>query len=104
MPWTDACALEDVDNDDLIPIAKGGRDHAIDRTEDDAYFCTDGRCTHENILLSGGLLLGQVIEGPKHNGRFDIRTKAPLRAPVCVALQTYPTRTYAGRLWVRLPD
>jgi 3-phenylpropionate/trans-cinnamate dioxygenase ferredoxin subunit len=104
MPWIDACAVDDVDNDDLIPFAEGGRDYAIYRTEDNEYFCTDGRCTHENILLSGGLLMGNVIECPKHNGRFDIRTGAPLRAPVCVALQTYPTRVESGRVYVQLPD
>jgi 3-phenylpropionate/trans-cinnamate dioxygenase ferredoxin component len=103
MPWTDLCALDAVDNDDVIPIVHGGRDYAIYRTDDDAYFCSDGRCTHEDVLLANGLLMGHVIECPKHNGRFDIRSGAPLRAPVCVALTTYPTRIAGDRLWVDLP-
>jgi 3-phenylpropionate/trans-cinnamate dioxygenase ferredoxin component len=50
------------------------------------------------------LLMGHLIECPKHNGRFDIRTGSAARAPVCVALKTYPARVTADRIEVDLPD
>ena len=80
MPWIAAGALDDVDHDDLVSISHNGRDDAIYRTEHDEYFCTDDRCTPEDALLSGGLLTGHVIECPRHNGGFDIRNGAALRA------------------------
>ncbi len=104
MPWTDAIAFDDVDNDDVIRWDHGGRTYAIYRTEDDEVFASDGLCTHEQVHLADGMLMGHLIECPKHNGRFDIRDGAPKRAPVCVALRTYPVKVEAGRLFVDLPE
>jgi 3-phenylpropionate/trans-cinnamate dioxygenase ferredoxin component len=104
MPWIDAIAFDDVDNDDVIRWDHGGRTYAIYRTEADDVFASDGLCTHEQVHLAGGLLQGHLIECPKHNGRFDIRTGAAARAPVCVALKTYPARVTADRIEVDLPD
>lgn len=103
MPWTDAIAFDDVDNDDVIRWDHGGRTYAIYRTEEDEVFASDGLCTHEQVHLAGGLLQGHLIECPKHNGRFDIRDGAPKRAPVCAALRTYPARVSGGRIEIDLP-
>lgn len=104
MAWVDAVATDDIDNDDVIRWDHAGRTFALYRTEDDAFFASDGLCTHERVHLADGLLMGHLIECPKHNGRFDIRDGAPRRAPACVALRTYPVRTDGGRLFVNLPD
>jgi 3-phenylpropionate/trans-cinnamate dioxygenase ferredoxin subunit len=104
MPWTPAIAFDDVDNDDVIRWDRGGQTYAIYRTEEDAVFASDGLCTHEHVHLADGLLQGHLIECPKHSGRFDIRDGAPKRAPVCVALKTYPTRIVAGRIEIELPE
>ena len=48
---------------------------------DDAFFCTDGLCTHESVHLADGLVMDHVIECPKHNGQFDYRTGEALRMP-----------------------
>ena len=45
--------------------------------------------------------MGTIIECPKHNGRFDIRTGEAKGAPVCVDLQTYPVKVEGGRVFVR---
>ena len=42
--------------------------------------------------------MGELIECPKHNGRFNYKTGAALRAPVCVNLATYPARISDGRI------
>lgn len=103
MPWTPAIAFDDVDNDDVIRWDHGGHTYAIYRTEEDEVFASDGLCTHEQVHLASGLLQGHLIECPKHNGRFDIRDGAPKRAPVCVALRTYPARVSGGRIEIDLP-
>jgi len=38
------------------------------------------------------------IECPKHNGRFNYKTGAALRAPVCVNLRTYRVRVAEGQV------
>lgn len=100
--WVDACAVDDVEEEDLIRFDHGDRTLAIYRSRQSEYFCTDGLCTHEFVHLEDGLVIDNVIECPKHNGRFDYRTGEPLSPPVCVALNTYPVRTENGRVYVQL--
>ncbi|MGD0721700.1 MAG: MocE family 2Fe-2S type ferredoxin [Roseiarcus sp.] len=100
--WVDACAAEDIEPEDVIRYDLGERTYAIYRTEDDRYFATAGLCTHEQVHLADGLVMGSIIECPKHNGRFDFRTGAAKGAPVCVDLATYPVKVEGGRVLVNL--
>jgi 3-phenylpropionate/trans-cinnamate dioxygenase ferredoxin subunit len=100
--WTDACATDDIETEDVIRFDHGGRTFALYRSPEDVYYCTDGLCTHEQVHLAGGLVMDHVIECPKHNGQFDYRTGEAKRAPVCVNLQTYETKVEGGRVLVRI--
>jgi 3-phenylpropionate/trans-cinnamate dioxygenase ferredoxin subunit len=100
--WIDAGAPEDIDPEDVIRFDHDGRTFAVYRTEDDRYFATDGLCTHEKVHLSGGLVMGTIIECPKHNGRFDFTTGKAKGAPVCVDITTYPVKVDGGRLLINL--
>lgn len=103
MPWVHACAADDIENDDLIRWDHAGQSYALYRTEDDDYFATDGLCSHEQVQLCNGLLMGHLVECPKHNGRFDIRTGQAVRAPATVALRIYPVKVDGDALFVDLP-
>jgi len=100
--WVDACASDGVDQEDVIRFDHAGKTYAIYRTEDDQYFATDGLCTHEQVHLADGLVMGAIIECPKHNGRFDFRTGAAKGAPVCVNLATWPVRVEGGRVFLKI--
>jgi 3-phenylpropionate/trans-cinnamate dioxygenase ferredoxin subunit len=95
--WLDVCAEHEIDPEDVIRFDHGGRSFAVYRAADGAVFATDGLCTHEQVHLADGLVMGDTIECPKHNGRFNYQTGAAVRAPVCVALKTHPARVWAGR-------
>lgn len=99
--WINACAFDDIDDEDVRRFDHAGQTYAIYRVEDKVY-ATDGLCTHEKIHLCDGLVMEHVIECPKHNGRFDIRNGRPLGAPVCVALKTYPAKVEAGRILIEI--
>ena len=100
--WIDACAIEDIEEEDLIRFDQGGQTFAIYRSPKNEFFCTDGLCTHEKVHLEDGLVMDYVIECPKHNGQFDYRTGKALRAPVCDDLKTYPVKIEGGRVFVQL--
>lgn len=100
--WLDACATDDIEPEDVIARIIGGKALALYRTEDGRYYATDGLCTHERVSLADGLLMDNIIECPKHNGRFDITTGAAKGAPVCVDLKTYPVRLENGRVLVQV--
>ena len=100
--WIDACGTDDIDAEDVIRFDHGGRSFALYRTADDRYFATAGLCTHEGEHLAGGLVMGHVIECPKHNGRFDLRTGEAKGAPVCINLATYPVKIEGGRVLLQI--
>ena len=102
MPWTVVDDADAIEPEDVIRFDHAGRTYAVYRSADDAYFATDGLCTHEQVHLADGLVMGHVIECPKHNGRFDYRTGEAKGAPVCVDLKTYPVRVEGGKVMVEI--
>lgn len=100
--WVEACQDDAVEPEDVIRFDHEDRTFAIYRAGDGAWYASDGLCTHEQVHLADGLVMGTIIECPKHNGRFDIRTGAACGAPVCVNLRTYPVRVDAGRVLIRV--
>ena len=100
--WIAACQTGDVDPEDVIPFAYDGQDYAIYRSPDDEYYATDGHCTHEQTLLCDGLVMGRVIECPKHNGRFDYVSGRALGAPVLEDVRTYPVKVADGTVFIEL--
>lgn len=100
--WIEVCAVDAVDEEDVIRFDHADRTFAVYRLEGDEFFASDGLCTHERVHLSGGLVMDGIIECPKHNGRFDVRTGVAKGAPACVDLQTYPVKVEAGKVLIRL--
>jgi len=100
--WVEACAVDDVEEEDVFRFDHGGRTFAIYRSPDDEFFATDGYCTHEKAHLADGLVMDDIIECPKHNGRFNYKTGAAKGAPVCVNLVTYPVKIEAGKVMIQI--
>jgi 3-phenylpropionate/trans-cinnamate dioxygenase ferredoxin subunit len=100
--WVEACAADDIEQEDVIRFDHGGRTFAIYRSPDDHYFATDGICTHEHAHLADGLVIDNIIECPKHNGRFDYKTGDAKGAPVCVNLKTYPVKVDASKIFIQI--
>ncbi|BDT68428.1 naphthalene 1,2-dioxygenase system, ferredoxin component [Comamonadaceae bacterium OS-1] len=99
--WTEVCALDDIDNEDVMRFDHNNHTYAVYRLNGKVY-ATDGLCTHEKVHLADGLVMEHVVECPKHNGRFDIRDGRALGAPVCVHLKTYPAKVEGGQVLVQL--
>jgi nitrite reductase/ring-hydroxylating ferredoxin subunit len=87
----------------LAPVEVGDRHYVLCRMLDSTYAFFDGLCTHGRTSLSDGYLDGCLIECPKHNARFDVRTGEAVRRPAVKPLGTYPVRVQGGRLVVTLP-
>lgn len=102
LTWVEACAADEIDEEDVVRFDHSGRTFAIYRSADSVYFATDGLCTHEQVHLADGLVMDTIIECPKHNGRFDYTTGKAKGAPVCVDLKTYPVKVEGGRVLIGL--
>jgi 3-phenylpropionate/trans-cinnamate dioxygenase ferredoxin subunit len=97
--WIEACDADEIEEEDVIRFDHGDQTYAIYRL-DDEYYATDGLCTHEQVHLADGLVMDNIIECPKHNGRFDYRNGAAKGAPACVNLKTYPVKVEAGKVLI----
>jgi 3-phenylpropionate/trans-cinnamate dioxygenase ferredoxin subunit len=103
MSWVDVCGIDDVDEEDVIEVEANGRALAVYRSPTDSFHATDALCTHQHAHLADGLVMGELIECPKHNGRFNYVTGAAVRVPCLNALTVYPVSVRDGRVLVELP-
>jgi 3-phenylpropionate/trans-cinnamate dioxygenase ferredoxin subunit len=100
--WVSACSIDEIDEEDVMRFDHRNLTLAIYRSADDKFFATDGLCTHEQVHLADGLVMGNIIECPMHNGRFDYRTGEAKGAPVCINLKTYPVKVEGGKVLVQI--
>lgn len=98
--WMEICAAADLGPADVLRFDHGKKTFALIRNEDGGLHAIDGICTHGNVHLSDGLVKGNIIECPKHNGRFNLADGTPARSPVCRGLATYPIEERQGRIWL----
>jgi Na+-transporting NADH:ubiquinone oxidoreductase subunit F len=100
--WIEACAAADLERADVIRFDHGKKTYALYRTQEGELYATDGLCTHGNTHLSNGLVKGNIIECPKHNGRFHLVDGSPARVPICRGLATYPIEERSGRIFINV--
>ena len=99
--WTDAAAVSDVPEGDVIGVKVAGRDIALYEVEG-AIYATDNVCTHGHARMSDGFLEGSEIECPLHQGRFDVCSGQALCAPLTENIRTYPVKLVDNRVMLRL--
>jgi 3-phenylpropionate/trans-cinnamate dioxygenase ferredoxin subunit len=101
--WQPVCEIDEITEEDVLQFEHGGQVYAIYHTPS-GFYATDGLCTHEDEPLADGLVLGEIIECPKHQGRFHIPTGKAKGAPVCVNLKTYATKIEGQRVYIGIPN
>ena len=100
--WIQVCAADEIDEEDVLRFDQGDRTYAI-YNADEGFFATDGYCTHEVAHLADGLVMGNIIECPLHQGRFDVRNGKAKGAPVCVDLVAYEVKVENDLIYIKLP-
>ena len=100
--WIKACKADEIEPEDVVRFDHNGQTFAIYRSEDDKFYATDGLCTHARVHLADGFVMGNLIECPKHNGRFDFTNGKAKGAPACIDLKTYPAKVEGGEVFIQL--
>ena len=99
--WTDAAALADVPEGDVMAVQVAGKEIALYEV-DGEVFATDNICTHGAARMSDGFLEGREIECPLHQGKFDVCTGQALCAPLTENIKTYAVRIENMRVMLKL--
>jgi 3-phenylpropionate/trans-cinnamate dioxygenase ferredoxin component len=101
--WQVVCPAKDIDEEDVLQFEHNGKLYAVYHTTS-GFYATDGLCTHEEEMLADGFVIGEIIECPRHQGRFHIPSGKAKGAPVCIDLRTYPTKIEADLVHIGLPE
>ena len=81
----------------------GGVRLVLCNAEGEPYVLHD-ECPHVRVPLSGGKLVGTVLECPLHGGKIDVRDGAPAGLPIRARARCVAVRERAGQLEVGLPS
>ncbi len=100
--FLEVCPGTELLADDTVQFDYQGKTYALYRTSDKKIYATDGICTHGNTHLAGGVVIGNQIECPKHNGRFNLTDGTVARPPVQVPLNTYDIKEEKGKVYINV--
>lgn len=98
------CKIDDLPQGEVVRFDFQQKTYAVYRTTNNELYATEGFCTHGNAHLAEGVVIGNVIECAKHNGRFNLKDGSPARIPVCVGLKTYPVEMVDEKVVLNLAN
>lgn len=98
--WREVAAVGDVELDGTLRCKLGGRTICLYSVEGRIY-ATDDACTHGDGSLADGILEGDCIECPLHQGRFHIPTGKAVTAPCTVDVRTYQVKVVDDKVLLR---
>ncbi|MFM7762062.1 MAG: Rieske 2Fe-2S domain-containing protein [Acidimicrobiaceae bacterium] len=99
--WIVACDFASVSANDVVRFDTSDATFAVVKLDDGRCSVIDGLCTHGKAHLAEGFVDDTTIECPKHNGRFNVLTGAPVASPVRVATNVYETRVNGDKIEFR---
>ncbi len=99
--FIEVCPVNALPKSEVLRFDFNHKTFAIYHNKKGKYYATDGICTHGSTHLAEGLVIGDQIECPKHNGRFDITDGSVQRPPVCVSLLTYDVKIENEKIYLK---
>lgn len=103
MTWHEVKEAASLGDEEVLAVRVGERQIALCRSGGELY-ALDNVCTHQYALLSDGYVEDGCIECPLHQGKFALKTGAPLAPPVTQPVRVYTVRSDAGKVYVDVPE
>ena len=101
LEWHYAADASNVEDEDIIQVVVNDLELALCRVKG-KFYATEDTCTHGQASLSEGVVVGDVIECPIHQGRFCVKTGEPKGGPVSIPLRTFSTKVEDNRVFVQV--
>ena len=102
--WVKVGNIGEISLEDVIRFDYQHRTFAIYRSQDDEYYATDGLCTHGKVHLADGFVSDNIIECPKHNGKFDYTNGKVKGYPATTNLSTYNVKIDRHSIYILLDE
>lgn len=97
------CSTDEVEEGAMIQAVVPGRPPLTVYQVGGEYYVTDDTCTHGKASFAEeGELEGHCVVCTWHDGKFDIRTGAPLCAPCSTPIQVYPVTVEDGAVMIEI--
>jgi nitrite reductase/ring-hydroxylating ferredoxin subunit len=80
---------DDIKPGGLLRVEVGDLALCIAHVDGDGFYAVEDRCSHEQVELSAGELLGTEVECPLHGSLFDVKTGEVCGLPADRPVQTY---------------
>ena len=93
------CNKDEIDFEELKRFDYNNKTYCIYHIKD-GFFGTDGICTHEEVHLEDGLVMGDEIECPMHMGVFNIKTGKVVMDPPCEDLKTFKVKEENFKIYI----
>jgi Na(+)-translocating NADH:ubiquinone oxidoreductase F subunit len=100
----EVCTIDELPKGEVIRIDFEEKTYAVYRTNFDNYYATEGICSHGNAHLAEGVVIDEMIECAKHNGRFNLKDGSPKRMPVCAGIATYKVEVFDNKVLLDLVE
>jgi nitrite reductase/ring-hydroxylating ferredoxin subunit len=91
------CNAAEVEPDAPLRVVLDGVDYAVFNL-DGRFYVTQDLCTHGPGSLSEGFVIGDEIECPFHQGRFDIPSGRATAAPCTEAIRVWTAHVVDGKI------
>jgi 3-phenylpropionate/trans-cinnamate dioxygenase ferredoxin component len=69
---------------------------------DGTFHCIENVCTHDGGALNQGYLQGDVIECPRHGGRFNVISGKAVHMPAVAPVEVFPVKVEGDEVKVSL--
>jgi len=101
--WLRIAAERDVPEEGTLRVSLGREPICLYKLSGRIY-ATHDTCTHGDMSLADGFVVGENIECPLHQGQFHIPSGKACGMPCAEDLRTYETRVDAGEVYLRAED
>ena len=101
--WHQVASADEIEVEDVIQVKVLDKVLAVYNAKGN-YYATHDLCTHGHACLSDGVVIGDRIECPLHQGRFHIPSGKPDGAPVSIPIETFPVKVVDGQIYVQIVE
>ena len=97
--WTDVCAAQAIAPGEHV-LAEVDDVSVVIFNVDGNFYALEDMCSHDDALLSEGMLEGEEVVCPRHGASFCLKTGEAMCPPAYENVVTYDVRIEDGKLQV----